>query len=159
MRQENHVKMWSVPLFRFDRDNMNRCDSKTKTFNHSKKSNKWQKLWEEQENPLEKVCHPAGPKPAAEAPLSQVHVDAATGFDARKALGLQLRLFDTAIMAERAVYLDLCLIFLLFRFSLLKQGVVTRVILQSRRYFPAAPYAKHLTCACASFATASKVQY
>lgn len=124
----------------------------------------WGKNIRVPENPLGKVCHPAGPEaaiqqPAAEAPLSQVHVDAATGFDMRKVLGLQPRLFDTAIMAEGAVYLDLCLIFLLFRFSLLKQGVLTRVIPQCRRYFPAAPYEKHLTCACASFATARKGQY
>lgn len=150
------------PMLNCDRDYMNTCDSKTKTFNHSTKSNKWQKLREKQkspENPLGEVCHPAGPQPAiqqpaAEAPLSQVHVDT------RKVLGLQPRLFDTSIMAEGAVYLDLCLIFLLFRLSLLKQRVlITRVIHQFRRYFLAAPYEKHLTCACASFATARKVQY
>lgn len=94
------------------------------------------------ENHLGQVCYPAGPErashqPAAEALLSQVPLNAATGFNTRKALGLQLRLFNTAIMAEEAVYLDLCLIFLLFRFSLLKQGVLMKVILQSRRYFPA----------------------
>lgn len=129
---------------------MNPCELKTKTFNHSTKSNKWQKLREKQESPENalEVCHPAGPEPAiqqpaAEAPLSQVHVDTTTGFDTRKVLGLQPRLFDTSIMAEGAVYLDLCLIFLLFRFSLLKQGVlITRVIHQFRRYFPAAPYKK-----------------
>lgn len=90
------------------------------------------------------------------ATLSQVHGDARLQtLTPRKTLGHQLSLFDTA-MADGAVYLDLCLIFLLFLFSLSKRMVLTKIILQSRRHFPAAAH-KHLTCACASFATAKQM--
>lgn len=86
-----------------------------------------------QQNPLGKACLPAGLEPAVQQPaaaetLSQVHVDTT---DIRlwhgEVLGLQQNVFGTA-MAEGAVYLDLCLIFLLFRFSLSKGRVLTEVI-------------------------------
>lgn len=77
------------------------------------------------ENPLGKVDHPAGlgsaVRPPAACRLRTMWAPQTSDFDTGKALGLQLSLFNTATV-EGAVYLDLCLIFLLFRFSLTKQS-------------------------------------